>query len=269
MANMLKRSEVSKITGVTRRSLQEYDSIDLLKPIINEKGHWYYRNADIGKLILIQIFVEAGYKRKEIKEILNRPICSEFNLYREIINKLEEKKRRINGFINTLGFMLEIEGLPEEAKGVLAGVDLSMVYSHQNFKSTFDSMIDLYSDYDGYEDDELEMYKIFEKISLLLYTVGIYSKNNPHDKLAQKAAEAVYGQIKAMFDFFIEKGVSPNNFQEGNFYDDADDFLLEFFWDNEEIIDDMNTKFDANVEKIKEALKIVKMNLIKRRSNET
>ena len=58
---MKKLSEVCKIVGVTRRTLQEYDKIGLLKPTSKtESGYWLYDDTAIQTLILIQIFVEGG-----------------------------------------------------------------------------------------------------------------------------------------------------------------------------------------------------------------
>ena len=67
---MKRLSEVCKIVGVTRRTLQEYDKVGLLKPTsTTEGGYWLYDDAAIQKLILIQIFVEVGYERKTIKAL--------------------------------------------------------------------------------------------------------------------------------------------------------------------------------------------------------
>ena len=67
---MKKLSEVCKIVGVTRRTLQEYDKIGLLKPTSKtESGYWLYDDRAIQALFAIQVFVECGYKRKAIKSL--------------------------------------------------------------------------------------------------------------------------------------------------------------------------------------------------------
>ena len=72
---MKKLSEVCKITGVTRRALQIYEDMDLLKPTAKtECGYWLYDDEAISKIICIIIFKEAGYELKEIKKILNLDI---------------------------------------------------------------------------------------------------------------------------------------------------------------------------------------------------
>ena len=60
--NVMKRlSEVCKEVGVTRRALQGYNEIGLLKPTsTTEAGYWLYDDDAIKKLKLIQIFVERA-----------------------------------------------------------------------------------------------------------------------------------------------------------------------------------------------------------------
>ena len=70
--------EVSKIVGVTRRTLQEYDRIGLLSPANKEErtssnDAWLYNDQDIWKLIQIQTLITSGMNRKEIKELLTDP----------------------------------------------------------------------------------------------------------------------------------------------------------------------------------------------------
>ena len=68
---MKRLSEVCKLVGVTRRTLQEYDKVELLKPTSKtEAGYWLYDEAAIQRLMLIQIFVEADYERKNHKSTL-------------------------------------------------------------------------------------------------------------------------------------------------------------------------------------------------------
>lgn len=99
-------SEVCKIVGVTRRTLQEYDKIGLVSPTSKtDSGYWLYDEDTIVTLMIIQIFVEAGYERKEIKDI----ICSSsFDLISELdnaIERLKDRKKRIEGMINSINVM--------------------------------------------------------------------------------------------------------------------------------------------------------------------
>ena len=71
---MMKIREVTKRFGVTRSTLHGYDKMGSLSPSEKkgEGGYWYYNKEDLRKLVLIQLLMEAGYSRKEIKEILEK-----------------------------------------------------------------------------------------------------------------------------------------------------------------------------------------------------
>lgn len=85
---MKKLSEVCKIVGVTRRTLQEYDKVGLLKPTsITAGGYWLYDDA-IQKLLLIQIFVEVGYEHKTIKTLLESPTLDMLEEFDRLVDTL-------------------------------------------------------------------------------------------------------------------------------------------------------------------------------------
>ena len=55
--------EVSKLTGVSIRSLHHYDAIDLLKPTkVTEAGYRLYDDAAIERLYMILLFRELLQK---------------------------------------------------------------------------------------------------------------------------------------------------------------------------------------------------------------
>ena len=63
-------NEVSKLTGVSVRTLHYYDTIDLLKPAkITEAGYRLYDNAALKRLQNILLFRELKFSLKEIKAI--------------------------------------------------------------------------------------------------------------------------------------------------------------------------------------------------------
>ena len=71
---MKTRKEIEEMFGITRKTLEEYNRIGLVCPIQEGfGGRWYYDEDAERKLIAIRIFVEAGFQRKRIKEILESP----------------------------------------------------------------------------------------------------------------------------------------------------------------------------------------------------
>ena len=63
--------EVSRLTGVSVRTLHHYDAIGLLKPTeVTEAGYRLYDEQALGKLQTILLFRELEFPLKEIKEML-------------------------------------------------------------------------------------------------------------------------------------------------------------------------------------------------------
>ncbi len=66
--------EVSKLTGVSVRTLHYYDTIGLLKPAhVTESGYRQYDDIALERLQNILLFRELQFPLKEIKEILDSP----------------------------------------------------------------------------------------------------------------------------------------------------------------------------------------------------
>lgn len=100
---MMKLSEVCQSVGVTRRTLQEYAKIGLLEPTKKTLGgYWYYDDNAVATLQHILIFVEAGYERKRIKDVMEMPKDELLVEYEKAISLLQEKKSKIDGMIATL-----------------------------------------------------------------------------------------------------------------------------------------------------------------------
>ncbi|MDE5700695.1 MAG: MerR family transcriptional regulator [Lachnospiraceae bacterium] len=71
---MLTVNEVSKLTGVSVRSLHHYDAIGLLKPAkVTEAGYRLYGDDELARLQNILLFRELQFPLKQIKTILDSP----------------------------------------------------------------------------------------------------------------------------------------------------------------------------------------------------
>ena len=67
-------AEVSKLTGVSVRTLHHYDAIGLLKPArITEAGYRLYDEEALARLQTILLFRELKFPLKQIKTILDSP----------------------------------------------------------------------------------------------------------------------------------------------------------------------------------------------------
>lgn len=71
---MLTVNEVSKLTGVSVRSLHHYDAIGLLKPAkVTQAGYRLYGDDELQRLQSILLFRELQFPLKQIKTILDSP----------------------------------------------------------------------------------------------------------------------------------------------------------------------------------------------------
>ena len=67
-------SQVTRLTGISIRTLQYYDEIGLLKPSeLTASGYRLYNDEALQTLQQILFFKELGFSLKEIKEILENP----------------------------------------------------------------------------------------------------------------------------------------------------------------------------------------------------
>lgn len=95
--------DLSVIVGVSKRTLQHYDKIGLLKPAtINDAGYRIYNEHSIDQLQQILFYKELGFSLKKIIEILNSPnfdLLTSLQFQEKIAN---EKMRQYEQMIRTI-----------------------------------------------------------------------------------------------------------------------------------------------------------------------
>lgn len=69
-AVMKRTNEVSKLAGVSRRTLQYYDDEGVLVAERTENNHRMYDQTALEKIWQIMLYKEMGFELKEIKELL-------------------------------------------------------------------------------------------------------------------------------------------------------------------------------------------------------
>ncbi|MBQ9251960.1 MAG: MerR family transcriptional regulator [Clostridia bacterium] len=93
--------EVSKLTGVSIRTLQYYDKIGLLHPAgYTESGYRLYDDTALEKLQQILLFRELEFPLKDIKEIIDRPDFDKGKALEQQIALLTLKKEHIENLID-------------------------------------------------------------------------------------------------------------------------------------------------------------------------
>ena len=97
---MMTVNEVSKIAGVSIRTLQYYDKIGLLKPAeFTESGYRLYDDAALETLQQILLFKELEFPLNEIKEIISRPDFDRNKALEQQIELLTLKKEHLENLI--------------------------------------------------------------------------------------------------------------------------------------------------------------------------
>lgn len=97
---MMTVNDVSKLSGVSIKTLQYYDKIGLLKPkAYSSAGYRLYDEENLDKLQQILFFKELEFPLKEIKKILSNPNFDKTEAIKQQIKLLELKKEHIDNLI--------------------------------------------------------------------------------------------------------------------------------------------------------------------------
>lgn len=105
---MMTVHEVSKLAGVSIRTLQYYDKIGLLHPTgYTDAGYRLYDDTDLERLQHILLFRELEFPLKDIRAILNSPDFDRSKALEQQIELLKLKKEHLDNLINfALGIKL-------------------------------------------------------------------------------------------------------------------------------------------------------------------
>ena len=98
---MMTVNEVSKLTGVSKRTLQYYDTIGLLPPTeYTEAGYRLYDDTAMERLQQILLFRELEFPLKEIRRIIDSPDFNRNKALEQQMKLLTMKKEHLEGLIS-------------------------------------------------------------------------------------------------------------------------------------------------------------------------
>lgn len=163
--------EISKLTGVSVRTLHHYDAIGLLKPTrVTEAGYRLYDDEALERLYLILIFRELGFALKDIRGILDAP---DFDRNRVLERQIELLQDKITHLQNRIQF----------AKGIkLIGVK--------------------YLEFEGFDINKIDDYAAQAKT--------LYGKSDAYKEFVQKSRGRTKEQNAALgeqvMEFFVRLG---------------------------------------------------------------
>jgi len=145
---MMTVNEVSKLSGVSIRTLHYYDTIGLLYPTeVTETGYRLYDDAALERLQQILLFRELEFPLKEIKGVLDAPNFDRNKAVEQQIELLTLKKEHLENLINF-------------ARGIK-----KLGVKHMDFSAFDTRKIDEYSERAKEKWGKTEAYKEFEEKS--------------------------------------------------------------------------------------------------------
>jgi len=193
---MMTVNEVSKLAGVSIRTLQYYDKIGLLNPTEHTKsGYRLYDNTALKKLQQILLFRELEIPLKEIKEIVARPGFDKKKALEQQIAWLVMKKEHIENLID-FARKINVTGGKKMDFSVFDTTKIDE-YARQAKEQWGDSAA--YKEFevktkDRQKDEEQRIMKEFMQIFV---EFGTMKELEPTDREAQK-------QVKKLQDYIIE-----------------------------------------------------------------
>lgn len=161
--------EVSRLTGISVRTLHHYDAIGLLKPAqVTEAGYRLYDEAALQRLQTILLLRQLEFPLREIKEILDRPDFDPMEALAQQIHLLELQRQRLDNIIaharqiQATGVIdmnfepfdtTELDRYSAEAKAKWGKTDAYKEFerktegkSKQQIKSTGDGLMDIFAE---------------------------------------------------------------------------------------------------------------------------
>ena len=113
--------ELSRLSGVTTRTLRWYDQIGLLKPSrVAESGYRYYGGAEVDRLQDILYYRALGVELARIKECLDDPSFDRLAALQNHLAALEAERERLETLIqsvkDTIGAEERKEYMSDEQK---------------------------------------------------------------------------------------------------------------------------------------------------------
>lgn len=100
-------AQMSKLSGVTPRTLRHYEDVGLLAPARAASTYRHYNAADVDRLQQILFYRELGFSLEEIARILLNPDFDEMSALHTHLRALEAKKLHLDGLITTVLHTIE------------------------------------------------------------------------------------------------------------------------------------------------------------------
>lgn len=144
--------EVSKITGISIRTLRYYDEIGLLKPArVTESGYRLYDKEELEKLQEILFYKELEIPLSDIKKIMANPEYDRQKALAVQKTLLERKRNRLNGIIELIDDVMK--GVNTMSFGAFTEEDVKKIIDHSlklQSQESLDTIIEQFGSLENY-----------------------------------------------------------------------------------------------------------------------
>lgn len=213
--------EVSKITGISVRTLHYYDEIGLLKPTeISESGYRLYDDKALEVLQQILFFKEFSMPLKDIKTMIENPDLDKNKLLQEQKKILVQKKERLERIIASIDDILKGENKMDFT--IFNKTDIEQMY-HAMVNNMSDTQKEIlvkeYGSMEGFEKQFLENASSEEAQKNFAKVVSWYGDKESAMSVAAnpnnpKVLEAYVQRYKAVIEKLVGKvGSDVNTFE--------------------------------------------------------
>lgn len=186
--------DISKITGISIRTLRYYDEIGLLKPTrLTESGYRLYDNKALEKLQEIMFFKELEIPLMTIKTIMDNPNYDKEQALLTQKSLLEQKRNRLNGIIELITDV--IGGVNTMSFEAFSSDDIQKIVNHTLEcmpKESLDKQIQQYGSMEAYREYLASGFTNEQAVADLLKWYG--SKEKAMEAVMQTSKAA--GEIK-------------------------------------------------------------------------
>ena len=181
--------EVSKITGISIRTLRYYDKIGLLKPTeLTKSGYRLYDNKALEKLQEIMFFREMEIPLMDIKKIMDNPGYDKEQALSAQKSFLERKRNRLNGIIELITDVMK--GVHTMSFGAFSNEEAEKMVNHTLEcmpKEHLDRQVQVYGSKDKYKEHLLSGFANEQAAADLLKWYG--SKEKAMEAIMQSTGD--------------------------------------------------------------------------------
>lgn len=203
-------SQVAELTGISKRTLQYYDEIGILKPsCLTQSGYRLYNDDAMQKLQQILFFKELGFTLKEIHVLIQKPDFDRIAAFKKQKELFLLKRNRIDRLIQLLSRLEKGEHCMEFKEFDLT----EYIEALEQFKtSNTDDIIENWGSLENFDlfvqrardrEDEIARHAIKEYGSVENYTEAMkYNLEHFSERMGEQVSEETQKRAQQITDLY-------------------------------------------------------------------